>query len=113
MTALTLNIYTSRPRHEVLETVKSAVSKATGWIVAHQLFSNKAATIRAAIEKQHLNDFIDYLVDHQLADDNMAVVQSLRQLHKAGDAMEVTVACAMTFVHDEPDLKQPVPAVPG
>lgn len=113
MTAMTISIYTARPRHEAIDAVKSAVTVAGGWISGHALYSNKAAAIQAVVERQDLRTFLECLAADQLATPESAVYQSLMTLHKDGDSREVSVACAMTFVHDEPDLKLEVPAVPG
>lgn len=113
MTAMTINIYTARPRLDAIDAVKSAVTAAGGWISGHTLYSNKAAAISAVVERQDLRTFLEHLADDQLITAESAVYQSLMSLHRAGDDREVTLACAMTFVHEEPDLRSEVPAVPG
>lgn len=113
MTAMTINIYTARPRHEALEGIKGAVNSAAGWIAGHQLYSNKAATLNTVIERSHLGSFLDKLVGEELVSATDSTVKMLRLLEQAGNHTEVNVACAVTFQHDEPDLKQTVPAVPG
>lgn len=113
MTAMTINIYTTQPRHEALEGVKSAVHAAAGWVAGHAFYSNKAATLNTVLELNHLGDFLDMLVSNRLVSAGDSTVQMLRLLGKEGNHTEVNVTCAITFQHDEPDLKQPVPAVPG
>lgn len=113
MTAMTINIYTARPRREAIDAVKSAVTEARGWISSHALYSNKAAAIKAVVERQDLRIFLEHLAANHLVIPESAVYQSLMSLHTAGDHREVTLACAITFMHYEPDLRTEVPAVPG
>ncbi|NVJ96909.1 MAG: hypothetical protein HWE25_02090 [Alphaproteobacteria bacterium] len=113
MTAMTINIYTATPRHEALQTIKDAALSATGWIAGHAFYSNTAATLHAVIERNHLGEFLDVLIDQNFTREDDASVQLLRTMEKSGDNREVNVTCAITFQHDDPDLRHHVAAVPG
>ena len=113
MPALTLNIVTTLPRHEALEAVKQAVSTASGWIEGHQFYSNKAATLQTVIERGSLLAFLEKLAENHLVPDHGSTAQTLKAQYREGDTSEVRVACVLSFSADGPDLRIPVPAVPG
>ncbi len=113
MATFTLNIYTSKARHEVVSAFKEAVLGSSGWIAGHTFYSNTAATLRAAVERHHIDAFLDRLIADGLLKTDDTALQTLRQHSKAGETAEVVVSCSMTFLHTDPDLKHDVPAVPG
>lgn len=108
---LMLSGMTRRNRHEVISGLATLVPSAGGWIVDHALFSNVAATIRSEVPSAGLARFATGLAELDVSLD----AESVEALSGAageenGDRM---LSLNLTFVHDEPDLKHPVPAVPG
>ena len=110
---VTLDIISSRPRHETLDAVKQAVATASGWIAAHHFYSSKAATLQTMIERGQLLTFVKSLQQAGLLSEQSADAATLKKLYQKDDETELTVTCALTFAGDEPELRLTIPAVPG
>ncbi|GEO80613.1 hypothetical protein [Pararhodospirillum oryzae] len=111
---LMLSGITRKDRHAVIAEISDRISAAGGWIVHHELYSNLAVMIRFALEPTGLKTWRDSMVETALGLDD----DSLRALDQAMAApapagAEITVSLTMTFIHNEPDLRQIIPAVPG
>ena len=96
-----VQIHTRQNRNQAITTVKDGVMATQGWIVHHELFSNKAATILAELPAQQVPVFIEYLTDHGLQADKIQVPTR----HKGG---ECRLSVSLTFLHDDPDMKRDV-----
>ncbi|WP_193185400.1 hypothetical protein [Nisaea sediminum] len=103
---------TRQNRHGIIASVGRLVTGAGGWIVDHALFSNVAATIRAEIPRPGLTGFGAGLLELGVALDRESA-ESLSAAAGRPDDDDLVVSLSLTFLHDEPDLKHPVPAVPG
>ena len=105
-----LSAVTRGDRHQTTADIDAAVSSAGGWIVDHALFSNIAASIRFAVPLPGLAELRRRLVAANVGLDE----ESLAALDAcpAGED-EISVTLSVTFVHDEPDLRREIPAVPG
>ncbi len=111
--SLTLSGVTHGNRYDMTAAVSGAITGAGGWIIDHALFSNVAACIRFAVPARGLAGFRDRILAAGFALD----AESLDAIGAAVPAdpvdTELTVALNLTFVHDEPDLRRTVPAIPG
>lgn len=102
MNFLRFEIITRRERNSAISAVRDAVQSAGGWIIDHQFFSNTVASINFEMGYQDIDKFISLL---ETADLNPKVIQD-HPREKTGD---VRCGIALTFVHDEPDMKRDVP----
>ncbi|MEO1020193.1 MAG: hypothetical protein AAFY56_21270 [Pseudomonadota bacterium] len=94
---------TRREFHAAVSDAAEAVTKAGGWIVSHQFFSNSLAVISLEIPAAALPKF-----GATLASATIKVHQDLPRLEdKTG---EVPVQLSITFQHGGPDQRRPVPA---
>ena len=82
-------------------------------MVDHTLFSNIAITIRLSLPIGKLGDFRSRLGEAGVRLDDASAEQSQIIARDDDGEAEITVSLNITFVHDEPDLRRPVPAVPG
>lgn len=101
-------------RHEVFAQINDAAVGCGGWIEGHTLFSNIMVTFRFVLPADRLEAFLSR-VDQagvHLDQASLAALSAVAQPDGAGGG-EVPGALAVTFVHDEPDLRREVPAVPG
>lgn len=105
---------TAADRHEVTSEIGNAVSGSGGWIIDHTLSSNIALTIRCSLPSQSLVAFRDRVIAAKikLDDDSLSRIQATTDGLFAKPT-DVTVTLNITFIHDEPDLRRVVPAVPG
>lgn len=96
------SLVTNVERNRAISTVREAIAKSGGWITGHNLLSNMAATINFEIASSSLDGFADRLVDDGLK----VEIDGERPGEDAGDVM---ASIALTFVHDDGDLKRDVP----
>lgn len=91
---------------------------AAGWIVEHTQLSNKALTIRFEMEPNKASVLREQLakIPVTLAPETTQLLEELvrkEQLHPERSEPALRGTFSLTFIHDEPDLKIIVPAVPG
>ncbi|WP_417413521.1 hypothetical protein [Hoeflea sp.] len=117
---LMLSAVTRANRHMVMQQVNDIVVSCGGWIEGHTLFSNIAATFRFVLPQAGLAAFAEQVNAagvHIDAAGLAAVAQRAAVPAEEPDAAaasyEVAGALSVTFVHDEPDLRREIPAVPG
>lgn len=105
---------TSADRHQATTDVNDAISAAGGWVVDHTLFSNIAIAIQFSLPSKKLDELRDRVIaaSIKLDDDSIAKIQAMgkQSLNKPKD---VAATLNITFIHDEPDLRREIPAVPG
>jgi hypothetical protein len=97
-----------------LQDALSAIGDAGGWLLSHTLFSNMAATLRGEIPQSGLGTLRDSLQSAGVKLDD----ESLARISAASPPASLIgtdrlVVLSITFLHNQPDLRQDVPAVPG
>ncbi|WP_296993925.1 hypothetical protein [Thalassospira sp. UBA1131] len=101
---------TRQDRHQVMELVQKAISAAHGWVEDSQFYSNKMTTIRFVISAGKCSEFCQTLTESGL----MVEMPNGFEPADANDPdSELTGTIQLTFIHDQPDLRQTIPAVPG
>lgn len=111
---LSIGGMTSADRHRVTSDIGDAISGTGGWIINHTLASNIALSLRFSVTSKALGDFRDRVIaaDVKLNDESLSRIQTMTEKLSAIPT-DITVTLNVTFIHDGPDLRQPVPAVPG
>ena len=101
-------------RHQVTADINDAISSAGGWVADHTLFSNIAITIQFSLPSPRLDECRERLVgaNVKLDDESMAAMRTMAEKHSP-KPIDVTATLNITFIHDEPDLRRKIPAVPG
>lgn len=102
---------THQDRHLVMELVQQAISRAHGWIEDSQLYSNKMALIRFVISAKLCRDFCQTLTENGLMVEVPDGIGDAENSASLADDLSATIQ--LTFIHNEPDLRQVIPAVPG
>ncbi|MGI9417941.1 MAG: hypothetical protein ACR2RA_08905 [Geminicoccaceae bacterium] len=105
---------TRADRHQVTAGVNDAISAAGGWVINHTLFSNIAITIQFSLPSPRLDEFRERLVtaNVKLDDDSLAEIRTMAEKHFP-KPIDVTATLNITFIHNEPDLRREIPAIPG
>lgn len=101
-------------RHQATADINDAVAACGGWILQHTLFSNIATTFLFELPPARFSDLAAHLAAQHVVLD----AESLARMTESGtDAAEGgrerTASLNVTFIHDEPDLRREIPAVPG
>lgn len=92
------------------DAAKDAITAGGGWIENFQLFSNKMTSIHFEMPADALPAFIERLAALRMQLDEDALVRARDASRASGD---LRVTLQITFIHDEPDLRREVLAVPG
>lgn len=111
---LMLAAVTSVNRHEAMADINDTTVGCGGWIEGHTLFSNIMVTFRFVVPAGRLAEFA-VRVNEAGVHLDPASLAAVSERTGAGIApqAELPGALAVTFIHDEPDLRREVPAVPG
>jgi hypothetical protein len=105
-----LSAITKHERNAFTTFVLDCISNLGGWVDDVHMYSNIMTTIRFTIAENKILPFLEVLATKE------ATVQLVRGelyvLENAGNS-ERNGSLQITFVHNDPDLKREVPAVPG
>lgn len=108
MRILMLNAVTRRERKDATSFVFDTVNGLGGWIDDVQMYSNLMNTIRLTLAAGAYPALIA-----ALREGGIAVDEPAEDLAGTDSAVERMATLQITFIHDEPDMKRDVPAVPG
>jgi hypothetical protein len=98
-----LAIVTRIERNLALSKIRDCVSGQGGWIVDHTLFSNMAANLNVEVPLAALPDFLNALKQAGFTPKPDGALPT-------GDSGDIRGSLSITFIHNDPDLKQAVPA---
>jgi hypothetical protein len=116
---LRLNGITRHDRHEMISRVKEAILQGGGFIIDFHMFSNISICLNFEISVGKIEKLSDALkaTGLQLSRESEELLagcsQPTKQLAEEARASEVAGTLAITFIHNEPDLRIEVPPVPG
>ena len=114
---LRLTATTGANRHLVIEAVKNAIDASGGWILYFRFFSNLSATINFELPRKNLLAFREAIskIDLRLNESGLIALLELADQETAPAELpeEFAATLQITFIHNEPDLRIPVPMIPG
>lgn len=103
-------------RHQMIEQAKDAIAASGGWILDFKLFSNISICINFELpvnEAIKLRNALEQ-TDVILSDASLrAFNEIVREAEQESPWEDLRGSLQLTFIHDEPDLRIPVPMVPG
>ncbi|MBV2186140.1 MAG: hypothetical protein KUL88_16575 [Rhizobium sp.] len=108
MRILMLNAVTRRERKDATSFVFDVVNRLGGWIDDVQMYSNMMNTIRLTLPAGAYPALIA-----ALRDGGVAVDEPPTDPAGTDPAAERMATLQITFIHNEPDMRREVPAVPG
>jgi hypothetical protein len=111
---LRINAVTRADRNEVIERVRQAMIDSGAWVLDVKQFSNVSMCFQFEIPIAQTNKFREALIEAelQLAEESNAFFSSARS-HSESDESDIAGTLQITFIHNEPDLRIKVPAIPG
>ncbi|OKH87268.1 hypothetical protein [Thalassospira sp. TSL5-1] len=110
---LVFQAITSRDRHLVVRQVQDALTLARGWVDDAHFYSNKMTTIRFTLAAGDLPVFRTTLQEYGVMIEDVTRPGIGAGVASLPDDAEISGSLQITFLHNEPDLKQVIPAVPG
>ena len=108
---LMLAAVTKINRHAAMALVNDLVVELGGWISGHTLYGNMAAAFHSNLPPARLADFSARLDAAQIRLDESGAA-GIDAAARSGSE-ECRLSLNITFIHGEPDITHPVPAVPG
>lgn len=114
--ALRIKGFTRENRHEMIDYAVSCISKCTGWVTNHTMYSNKMIVINFEIEVKGVRDLLHLLNENglQLFEDSNKIINMFpEETVKANEDKEMLGSINITFLNDEPSTKNHIPAIPG
>lgn len=109
---VTLFSATKKNRHDALAIINDVILSAGGWIISHTLFSNIAAAFRFELPANSLAPMQRRLEEQGIRLDANSQ-KAISQLDPAPGTEDIVATLSITFIHDEPDLRHQIPAIPG
>lgn len=106
---LRLSAMVRRERNATISAAEQAISASGGWITHFTLLSNVAATLMFELPADRVRDLGAALAAVPLPLDAESLAPFAGWPDDAG-AGDVRGTLALTFLHDEPDLRREVPA---
>ena len=104
---VSLSAVTKVERHDATSCALDLINTLGGWVEDTQFFSNKMVTIRFVLPQGKIAELIEMLeLEHVHCELAFPFVVHDGQAEQPGSIQ-------LTFIHDEPDLVRPVPAIPG
>lgn len=91
---------------------RSAITDSGGWILDAKLFSNVSINLSFEIPASRIDSLLDALesIELHLSPSSLESLAQHRSDQTSGD---IAGSLQITFIHDEPDLRIEVPAIPG
>ena len=111
---LRLQAITSHPRLEVVSQLTSVLNE-VGWIVDFHQFSNLSLTVLFEMPRTGVPRLRSGLaaIPFSLLASSLDALSRIEQESVSSASENLSGSIQVTFVHSEPDLRIPVPAVPG
>ncbi|WGG44699.1 hypothetical protein [Rossellomorea sp. DA94] len=108
--------FTRENRHEMIDYTVSSISKCSGWITNHTMYSNKMIVINFEIEVRGVRNLLNLLNQNgvKLFEDSNKIINSFPEsIIKANEDKEIMGTINITFINDEPSTRNHIPAIPG
>lgn len=110
---VSINAVSHAERQSVIDAIATALGELGGWIDDVHLFSNISVAIRSFLPPDRVQPFGERLAGLGLKLSDSAQRDLAAFAAAPGSAVEVLCTVQITFFHSEPDLRRPVPSVPG
>jgi hypothetical protein len=108
---LRINGTTRSNRDEVIARARTAITDSGGWILDAKLFSNVSINLRFEIPASRIQSLLDAL---ELIELHLSTSSVESIAHRSDEPSgDIAGSLQITFIHNEPDLRIQVPAIPG
>ncbi|WP_341357445.1 hypothetical protein [Rossellomorea sp. y25] len=108
--------FTRENRHEMIDYAVSSISRCTGWVTNHTMYSNKMIVISFEIEARGIRELVHSLNQNglNLFEESNEIMNQFPEISvKAHEDKEIKGSINLTFINDEPSTRNHIPAIPG
>lgn len=113
MKKLSIEFFTRSDRHETISSINEAISASGGYVDDVNFFSNIAVAIIGIFPPGSSEPLANALLAMGLKLGPLEISRLMKLDDELSAGQEFTCAIHVTFIHNEPDLKQHIPNVPG
>lgn len=107
---------TRRPRHDVIFDVRENIQGCGGAILDHQQFSNRILSLSIEFSRARFENLLVAIESAGVSLMQTSVNDATDEaagLAQEAPQTKITGSLVIRFISDEPDLRVPVPAIPG
>lgn len=108
--------FTRENRHEMVDYAVNSITKCSGWVTNHTMYSNKMIVLNFEIEVKGVSELLILLNQNGLT----LFKESTELIHdfpedsvKANAEKEIIGSINITFINDEPNTRNHIPPIPG
>ncbi len=107
--------FTRQERNLMISSLDEALGIAGGWVMDYKMFSNKTLVIVFELTRSSLAAFYSDLkrLGLKFSRESETVIQGLIDISPEQSLSMVMGTLQINFIHNDPDLRIEVPAVPG
>ena len=96
----------------MISRARSAITDSGGWILDAKLFSNVSINLSFEIPASRIGSLRDALESIELHLSTSSL-ESIARRHADQQSGDIAGSLQITFIHNDPDLRIEVPAIPG
>ncbi|MGM0752442.1 MAG: hypothetical protein ACQET6_10935 [Bacillota bacterium] len=114
--AIRIKGFTRENRHEMIDYAVSSISKCSGWVTNHTMYSNKMIVINFEIEVSGIKELLHLLYQNglNLFEESNEIINTFPEIIvKTNADKEMIGSLNLTFINDEPNTRNHIPAIPG
>ncbi|MED1205292.1 hypothetical protein [Heyndrickxia acidicola] len=114
--AIRIKGFTRENRYEMIDYAVSIISKCAGWVTNHTMYSNKMIVINFEIEVRGVRELLQLLNQNglKLFEESNEIVKNFQEnIVKGNEDKEIIGSINITFINDEPNTRNHIPAIPG
>ncbi|WP_282035306.1 hypothetical protein [Metabacillus indicus] len=108
--------FTKENRHEMIDYAINSISKCSGWVTNHTMYANKMIVINFEIEVRGVKELLHLLNQNGLVlleKSNEIIKEFPDNIVQTNCNKEITGSINITFINEEPTVRNHIPAIPG
>ena len=113
-----INGSTRLDRQQAITLIKDAIQESGGWLLDFTMFSNISICFNLEVGRRNLGRLFELLVGTGVrlsreSEEHYAAWRARVEDGVQAEEDDLAGTIQVTFIHDEPDLRREVPAIPG
>lgn len=108
--------FTRENRYEMIDYAVNSIQTCGGWVTNHTMYSNKIIVINFEIEAKGVRNLLHLFNQNGLvlfAESSQMMNEFSEYIVKGKEEKEIVGSINITFINDEPPIRNEVPPIPG